>query len=131
MVSSGPPPVTIPDLGGHGLDEVAQILAGIGLKVGSLTPEYDETWPKDIVLGTLPGTPAQLPKGPTVPLRVSNGPKPRTIPARLSGWHRRRRSQPSSRRLGLIVAYSEAYSPTVAEGTGHPDQPAGRFDGRP
>ena len=37
--------------------------AAAGLKVGDVTREYDENWPKDVVLALGDGTPAQLPKG--------------------------------------------------------------------
>jgi serine/threonine-protein kinase len=115
VVSSGPPPVPLPDLGGNGLDQVTQQLAALDIKVGDVVRDYDETWPQDIVLGYADGTPSQVPKGSSVVLRASAGPKPRVIPPSLTGGTKEAVTA-QLQNLGLVVAYTEAYSPTVAEG---------------
>ncbi len=125
VVSSGQPPVTLPDVGGNGIDQATQMLAGIGIKVGDVTREYDENIQKDIVLGYADGTPTIVPKGSTVGLRVSNGPAPRTIPSGLAGGTKEAVTA-QLQALGLKVAYSEAYSPTYAQGQViQTDPPAG------
>jgi beta-lactam-binding protein with PASTA domain len=125
VVSSGQPPVTLPDVGGNGIDQATQILAGIGIQVGDVTRSYDENIEKDIVLGYAEGTPTVVPKTSTVGLRVSAGPAPRQIPANLSGGTKEAVTA-QLQGLGLKVAYSEAYSPTIAQGLViQTDPPAG------
>jgi serine/threonine-protein kinase len=114
--SLGRQPVVIPDLGGHSLDEVTQMLAAAGeFTVGELTYEYDENWGKDVVLGPADGTPTELPKGSAVPLKVSKGPAPRTIPGGLQGGTKEAVTA-QLQNLGLKVDYTEAYSDVVDEG---------------
>lgn len=84
-VSLGPPPVGVPDPGGKALSQVTQEFAALGLKVGDIKRVYDENWIQDTVLSTAPGTPAQVPKGSSVGLIVSDGPAPRTVPDGLVG----------------------------------------------
>jgi beta-lactam-binding protein with PASTA domain len=125
VVSSGQPPVTLPDVGGNGIDQATQILAAQGITVGDVTREYDENIQKDIVLGYAAGTPAVVPKTSTVGLRVSNGPKPRTIPDGLAGGTEQAVTT-QLQGLGLKVARAEDYSPTVAAGNViSTDPPAG------
>lgn len=125
VVSSGQPPVTLPDVGGNGIDQATQMLAAIGITVGDVTREYDENIEKDIVLGYATGTPAVVPKTSTVGLRVSNGPAPRTIPSGLTGGTKEAVTA-QLQGLGLKVTYSEAYSPTIAQGLViQTDPPAG------
>ncbi len=125
IVSSGQPPVTLPDVGGNGIDQATQILATQGIKVGEVTREYDENIEKEIVLGYAEGTPAVVPKNSAVGLRVSAGAKPRTIPGSLSGGTKDAVTA-QLQGLGLKVAYSEAYSPSIAAGLViQTDPPAG------
>lgn len=112
VVSAGQPPVTLPDVGGHGIDQAKEILAAEGINVGEVVEEYDENIEDEIVLGYVEGTPPVVPKTSTVGLRVSAGPAPRTIPTGLSGGTKAAvTTQLES--LGLVVAYSEEYSETV------------------
>ena len=115
VVSSGQPPVLLPDVGGNGIDQVTAQLAAIGIKVGDVTKEYDETWPADIVLGYADGTPAEVPKTSSVNLRVSAGAKPRTIPDGLVGGTEQAVTT-QLQGLGLKVVRAEDYSPTIAAG---------------
>ena len=125
VVSSGQPPVTLPDVGGNGIDQATQILAAQGIEVGEVTREYDENIQKDIVLGYADGTPAVVPKTSTVGLRVSDGPKPRTIPSGLTGGTKEAVTA-QLEGMGLKVDYSEAYSPGIAQGLViQTDPPAG------
>jgi serine/threonine-protein kinase len=85
-VSLGPPPVVVPtDLAGVPLAEAAARLEAVGLTAGEPTRRFDEAVAKDVVIGLGEGVPAELPKGSAVPLVVSDGPAPRTIPAGLAG----------------------------------------------
>lgn len=117
VVSQGPEPVAVPqDLGGHALDEATRMLAAAGLKVGDITRKYDENWSKDVVLALGDGTPAQLPKGSAVPLVVSNGPEPRTIPDGLVGQSADAVTQ-KLESMGLkVVRDGGEYSKTVPAG---------------
>ncbi len=82
LVSTGPPPVTVPtNLVNMPLVAATAELQAEGLGVGALTYQYDESHLKDVVLSLTPGQPAQMPKGSKVPLVVSNGPQPRIIPS--------------------------------------------------
>ena len=66
-----------------------------------------------------------MPKTSTVNLRVSDGPKPRVIPSGLSGGTKEAVTT-QLQGLGLKVAYSEAYSPSIAQGLViQTDPPAG------
>jgi len=115
VVSSGPPPVTLPDVGGNGIDQVTAKLQAEGITVAATTREFDETWPNDIVLGYADGTPAVLPKGSSVTLVVSDGPAPRTIPQGLSGGTKEAVTA-QLEALALNVEYAEEYSETVPQG---------------
>ncbi|HMC69536.1 MAG TPA: PASTA domain-containing protein, partial [Mycobacteriales bacterium] len=81
-VSLGNTLVGVPqDLGGKSVDDATAELAQAGLKLGTQTPQNDETVPEGIVISLDPSTPPQLPKGEPVNIIVSGGPQPRTVPA--------------------------------------------------
>lgn len=116
-VSLGPTLVDVPvDLGGLSLTDATTRLAEVGLVVGPVTREFSETVARDGVLTLAPGAPAQLPKGDGVPLVVSDGPTPRTIPGDLAG-----KTQDDAtaelKALGLAVALDGDFSETVPIGT--------------
>jgi beta-lactam-binding protein with PASTA domain/tRNA A-37 threonylcarbamoyl transferase component Bud32 len=115
-VSLGQPPVPVPtNLPGRSIDDATAILTAAGLKVGTLTSNYDETIPQDIVISLADGVAAEMPKGSAIDLVVSAGPKPRTIPGDLI-------SKPVAdvtaqlEALGLKVARDDQFSDTIAEG---------------
>ena len=86
IVSLGNTPAPVPtDLVGKPLEEATQILADAGGFAPEVTREIDETVPKDVVIALGEGVPAELPKGSAVPLVVSSGPAPRTVPSGLVG----------------------------------------------
>ncbi len=114
VVSSGLPPITLPDLGGNGVDQVTAQLQDLGITVSGVTPVYDENIQKDIVLGYAEGTPPIVKKGDAVGLRVSAGPEPRTIPNVSGGTKDAVTTQLTG--MGLKVAYAEEYSETTAQG---------------
>jgi eukaryotic-like serine/threonine-protein kinase len=115
VVSSGQPPVLLPDVVGGTLDDVTAQLAAIGINVGDTTSEFDEGSKAGTVLGYADGTPAEVPKTSTVNLRVSAGPAPRTIPQNLSGGTKEAVTA-QLEGLQLKVAYAEEYSDTVPLG---------------
>jgi serine/threonine-protein kinase len=81
-VSTGPPPVPVPqDLSGRTLVAARSELQADELTLGALTYQFDEDKASGVVLGLAPGVPSQLPKGSKVPLVVSKGAKPRTMPS--------------------------------------------------
>ncbi len=116
VVSTGPPPVTVPhDLVGKALVAATAELQAEGLAVGPLTYQYDESRLKDVVLNLAPNVPAQLPKGSKVPLVVSNGPKPRVVPP-VSGQSAAAATV-QLQDIGLKVAQTSQSSTTVLAGT--------------
>ena len=85
-VSLGPPPVDVPaTLVGKPLTDATAELAAAGLTVGEVTHQFDEKVAANSVIALAPGVGAQAPKGSGIPLVVSDGPAPRTVPAGLVG----------------------------------------------
>ncbi len=116
VVSTGPPPVAVPtDVVNKPLVAATAELQAEGLGVGQLTYKYDETHLKDVVLGLVPGQPLQVPKGSKVPLVVSNGPQPRTVPTFASGTTAAVATT-KLEDMGLKVAQTSQSSTTVQAG---------------
>jgi beta-lactam-binding protein with PASTA domain len=116
-VSLGPPPVDVPTtIVGKPIAEATASLQAVGLKVGALTRQYDERVPADSVIALAPGVGAQAPKGSAVPLVVSDGPAPRTIPAGVVGATQDAATA-KLRDLGLKVSVTTDSSETVPAGT--------------
>jgi serine/threonine protein kinase/beta-lactam-binding protein with PASTA domain len=114
-VSLGPPPVALPDPGGKPLGQVTEEFAAIGLTVGEVKRVFDENWDKDTVLGLAPGTPAELPKGSTLGLVVSDGPAPRDVPPGLVGATADAASA-AIKAVSLVPAQTTETSETVEKG---------------
>lgn len=72
------------DIANRPLTDVTAEFKAAGLEV-STTPAFDEEIAADHVIGLDGEVPATLPKGEVVPLIVSQGPAPRTVPAPASG----------------------------------------------
>jgi serine/threonine-protein kinase len=80
-VSLGPPLVPLPpDLVGKPLPEATNALAAAGFALGEVTKEFSEEVDADVVLAYGPDLFPEMPKGSAIPLVVSAGPAPRTIP---------------------------------------------------
>ena len=80
-VSLGPPLVPLPpDMVGKTLSDASTDLAAAGFALGEVTPQFDEEVPVDVVLDLGADLLPQMPKGSAIPLVVSAGPAPRTIP---------------------------------------------------
>jgi serine/threonine-protein kinase len=73
------------DLPGKTIEEATQILADVGGFTPDITEQQSEEVAKGVVIALGEEVPAELPKGEAVPLIVSSGPAPRTVPAGLVG----------------------------------------------
>jgi len=115
-VSSGLPPVDVPqNVVGLTLEQATSALNAVGLDVGNIEQQFDETAAAGVVLALAPGTPPRVTKGDDVALIVSAGPQPRIIPDGLVG-------KPSTsaiaalNRLGLVPTVVEEFSDSIVEG---------------
>jgi serine/threonine-protein kinase len=81
VVSLGPTLVALPpDLVNKTVEEASAALTAAGFVVGEQTPQYSEEVAQGVVLQVGPDLLPEMPKGSTIPLVVSAGPAPRTIP---------------------------------------------------
>jgi serine/threonine-protein kinase len=88
FVSDGNTLASLPpadQLVGHTLDEATAALSAAGGFVPKATDAFDETAAAGTVLTVGVDVATQLPKGSEVPLTVSKGPQPRTVPTGLVG----------------------------------------------
>lgn len=111
-VSLGPPPVTVPELGGRTESEALAMLEGAGLTLGERASEYS-SHPKGIVINWAPNG-VEAPKGTPVNLVVSDGPPPVTMPE-LAGKSADEAVE-RLKGLGLDPVREKVYSDTVAPG---------------
>jgi serine/threonine-protein kinase len=80
-VSIGQEIVTVPtDLANRSYEDAAKALEDVGLVAKQGDTPYSEDVEKGVVISTAEGTPAEIERGSTVTLVVSNGPEPRTVP---------------------------------------------------
>ena len=80
-VSLGPPLVALPpDLVGKPVSDATAQLQATGFALGPVTEQFDEEVAADVVLAYGPDLFPEMPKGSAIPLVVSAGPAPRTIP---------------------------------------------------
>ena len=77
--SKGPPPVAVPSVRGEPLKKAKQTIREAGLRVGEVKRRFDVRVPRDHVISQQPAN-GRIPKGSTVSLVVSDGPKPVPIP---------------------------------------------------
>ena len=80
LVSSGPPPVTVPDVVGQTEVVASNALIAANLVVGTISVESSATVPTASVISQNPIGGTQLPPGSAVNLVVSSGPPPVTVP---------------------------------------------------
>jgi serine/threonine-protein kinase len=86
VVSTGPPPVPLPDLNGLDAASALTALTDVGLVLGVETPEYSEDVPTGVVIRwTVASQPTlvagqEVIKGTAVDTFVSQGPTPRVVP---------------------------------------------------
>src|SRR5829696_2098317 len=79
VVSRGPPPVVIPDVGGQPEDQATLTLAGAGFAVDP-RHDYDENVPAGIAIRTDPAANEKHAPESTIVLIVSDGPRPVAVP---------------------------------------------------
>ena len=110
--SKGPPPVAVPAMKGKPLKKAKQAIKGAGLRV-QVRRRYDERVALDHVISQEPGG-GRIPKGSTVALVVSDGPRPVPIPdVRGMAQDRAVRSLGAK---GFEVVIEEDFSKQVARG---------------
>jgi serine/threonine-protein kinase len=115
-VSEGQTIAAVPtDLGGQSLDEATEALEAAGFRATVAEERFSEDLAEGVVVGVVEGTPAELEKGSEVPLVVSKGPEPRTIPSGLAGQSGDEVTQILND-LGLEVAIVRSFSDSVDEG---------------
>jgi beta-lactam-binding protein with PASTA domain/predicted Ser/Thr protein kinase len=81
LVSSGPPPVKVPDLRGETLEQAEQNLKGEELEVGTITKRVSSTSPPETVLAQSPAPGKKLHAGDKVNLVVARAPKEVPVPS--------------------------------------------------
>lgn len=110
-VSAGQTMVAVPtDLAGRSLDDATTAVEAVGLKASTANTPYSEDVAKGDVIKVADGTPAKLEKGSTVPLIVSNGPEPRTVPSGLVGSTQAAATealQALELKVGVVSSYSD------------------------
>ena len=81
MVSSGPPPVTVPNVIGQTQNGAAAVLQKSGLTVGTVTQQTSTSVPAGSVISQNPAAGTSVAPGSAVDLVVSSGPPPVTVPS--------------------------------------------------
>ncbi|MGN6692583.1 MAG: PASTA domain-containing protein [Aquihabitans sp.] len=124
-VSAGQEIQPVPaDLAGKPYDEAAKQLEDAGFVAAKGETPYSEDVDKGLVISTAEGTPAELERGSTVTLVVSNGPEPRTVPSNLVGGTDDA-AIAALEALGLDPQVVKSFSDTAKEGTVISVLPAG------
>jgi serine/threonine-protein kinase len=104
------------DLVGKTLQQATAELQAAGGFTPQATGAYDETVAAGVILKMGDGVPAQLPKGSAVPVVVSKGPAPRTVPQGLAGGTFAQ-AQAKLQAVQLVAHQVDAFSDTVPAGT--------------
>jgi len=127
-VSKGPPPVAIPDLSGQLAGAAQTTLQGLGFRVEQ-RQDFSATVPTGFVIGTKPAGGSSAPKGSTVTLIVSRGPRTFAMPNVVGMSREAAQAQlqasglivnvvviPQSPNTDLVVLTSPAAGTTVRQG---------------
>jgi eukaryotic-like serine/threonine-protein kinase len=80
VVSRGPRPIEVADLGGQPLDDATALLTDAGLELEVVGRRFDGQAPAGVVLEQDPGPGSTLYRGDTVSVVVSRGPEPVAVP---------------------------------------------------
>lgn len=110
VVSRGPEPVDVPNLGGRTEQEARALLEGAGLTVGDRKTQYDPN-PKGTVINWVPNA-GRAPKGSPVNIVVSDGPPPVEVP-NLAGKSAEEAAA-TLQGLGFEVVREKVFHDTVA-----------------
>jgi eukaryotic-like serine/threonine-protein kinase len=125
--SKGPPPVAVPSVTGDPLTKAKGAMRDAGLRV-SVKHRFDGRVPVDHVISQQPAT-GRIPKGSTVSLVVSDGPKPVPIPD-VRGTAQDRALKVLGAK-GFDVVIEEAFSKQVTRGDVVGTDPAAGTDLQP
>jgi eukaryotic-like serine/threonine-protein kinase len=79
LVSDGPAPVAVPDVGGKSFDEASQALSALGFTVAR-ADDFNATVLSGKVIGTDPPAGQSAPRGSPVTIHVSKGPEMLKVP---------------------------------------------------
>ena len=112
VVSTGPAPVSVPDVVGAPLAGADYSLVTAGLS-SNVSSQYSETVPNGFVISQSPSS-GTLKIGSVVTIVESKGPAPRTVPNLVGDSQSAAESALTS--IGLVASSSTAYSDTVASG---------------
>jgi serine/threonine-protein kinase len=80
IVSSGPAPVSVPDIAGQSLSAAEATLASVKLTLGTVTQKVSTTQAPDTVLSQTPTAGSSLPAGGKVNVTVAQEPKETALP---------------------------------------------------
>jgi eukaryotic-like serine/threonine-protein kinase len=111
--SVGPRPVRVPSVEGLEIEKAKRVIRHAQLSVGPVMRRYDAEVPVDRVIGVKP-VDAMLPKGTTIRLVVSKGPRPVPIPD-VRGMPEAKAGNILDGR-GFEVVIEETFSPSVDPG---------------
>ncbi len=112
VVSTGPAPVSVPNVVGASLEGANYSLVTAGLS-SNVTTQYSETVPSGIVISQSPSS-GTLKIGSVVSIIESKGPAPRSVPSLIGDSQSAANSALTS--IGLVPSSTTAYSNTVASG---------------
>ncbi len=84
-LSSGPAPRRVVSVVGQDRDQAVQALAGLALRADPIVQQYDQHVPAGKVVAQDPTGGAEVARGSSVKLIVSQGPAPRPVPSDLAG----------------------------------------------
>jgi beta-lactam-binding protein with PASTA domain len=117
LVSIGPPaaPVTIPDVRGQPRADALERLRGAGLRAATET-EASEDIPADAATRTDPGAGTEVERGTTVTLFVSSGRATGQVEVPAVVGMAREEAQQTVEGAGLVAAFAEEPSSSVAAG---------------
>jgi eukaryotic-like serine/threonine-protein kinase len=133
LVSNGPAPVRVPDVGGQSQAAAEATLMNAGLAVGTVTQKVSATQPAGTVLSQFPASGASLHPGASVNLTVARAPKEIDVPnvvgqsetaaaAALehAGFKPRTMSETTSEQsqVGMVLEQSPAGGAKAAKGAG-------------
>ena len=113
-VSKGTEQVTVPDLSSRFLNEGMQELSRLGLDVGSIQRDYNDSVSDDYIISHEPAANARVAKGTAVKLLVSKGPRPLKVPYLIEKTANEARSSLSA--MGLIMQQEEENDDEVEAG---------------
>jgi hypothetical protein len=121
VISTGPPPVQVPNVAGQTQSQAAATLNGVGLSAGVVTTSSSTTVPPGSVISQNPASPTVVPYGSSVALVVSSGP-PLAVPVQervLTSNGFGTRSTPAFTTSGprLLVAFGSADGPPSSRQT--------------